>query len=120
MQENSFQSSSLTEKQIEAAIASSRTNHYTYMIIAVFLFLLANTGGYIALTAIPIFMYEPKYLCYSKSTQAFTVNCSQSEICDKTLNIDYIPNPDNINLKTFITSFDISCNKPKKVFLETG
>ena len=75
MQENSFQSSSLTEKQIEAAIASSRTNHYTYMIIAVLLFLLANTGGYIALTAIPIFscmslnIYViPNQLKHSQST----------------------------------------------------
>lgn len=122
MQEESVQTSSLSEKQIEAAINSSRTNRYAYSILVIILFFLANIGGYVGLTSIPILMYEPKYLCYSKVTKDFTLECGVEKICSKTNQVgtDYIIDPETVNVRSLITAFDLYCSKGKKTFLGTS
>lgn len=122
MQEESLQTSSLSEKQIEAAINSSRSNRYTYSILAIILLFLGNIGGYLALTSIPILMYEPKYLCYSKVTKEFTLECGVEKVCLKInqLGTDYIIDPETVNVRSLITAFDLYCSKGKKIVLGTS
>ena len=110
----------LSPKQIETAISTSRKNHCTYSILMITLFFLANTSSYISLTSIPIFYYEPQYLC-SDQFGSFTKQCSKSFICNDThiRGYDYIDSPNNEDLRSFITGLNIYCNKPKTVFLST-
>ena len=86
----------------------------------IILFFLANTSSYISLTSIPIFYYEPQYLC-ADQTGAFTKTCSKSFICNDThiRGYDYIDSPTNEDLRSFITGLNIYCHKSKTVFLST-
>ena len=111
-------------KKLEEGMASLRRNSSLYLTIVSIIFIFTNIAALTPLTGIPVFFYKHKYLCKkSSSSSNFNIVCSSKFICsnNKKLGIDYIFDPKNdINLKSFITSYDIYCSGAKKILLASS
>ena len=111
-------------KILEEGMISSRRNSSLYLIVVSIIFIFANIAAITPLTGIPIFFYNHKYLCKeSNSLKQFNIRCSRNFVCSNNnkLNIDYIlDRKNNVNLNSFITSFDIYCSPIKRTLLASS
>ena len=110
--------------KLEEGMESSRKNSSLYLKIVTILFILVNISALTPLTGIPVFFYNHRYLCKNPDlNNTFNIQCFQNDICsnNKTLNIDYIIDQKReTNIKSFITSFNISCSTTKKTLLASS
>ena len=111
-------------KKLEEGLESSRKNSSLYLILVSLIFIFVNIGALTPLTGIPVLFYKNKYLCKKDPlSKVFNIKCSHNFICSNKnrLGIDYIyDKKNNINLKSFITSYDIYCSQTKRIILASS
>ena len=111
-------------KKLEEAMASSRKNSSLYLIIVSLIFIFANIASLTPITGIPIFFYKHRYLCKkSINSKNFNMVCSRQFVCSNKskYGIDYILDEKyNVNLISFITSYDIYCSGTKRTLLASS
>ena len=111
-------------KKLEEALASSRKNSSLYLIIVSLIFIFANIASLTPITGIPIFFYKHRYLCKkSINSKNFNMVCSRQFVCSNKskYGVDYILDEKyNVNLISFITSYDIYCSGTKRTLLASS
>lgn len=111
-------------KKLEEALASSRKNSSLYLIIVSLIFIFANIASLTPITGIPIFFYKHRYLCKkSINSKNFNIVCSRKFVCSNKskYGVDYILDEKyNVNLISFITSYDIYCSGTKRILLASS